>query len=77
MILPPYVFAKGAPHLDTGMAAILGAVELPVVIIVSGLLLGERTGWVQWLGIGLILAGIILSERKSAVKRTDPPAGKL
>lgn len=72
MILPPYLFAKGAPHLDTGMAAILGAVELPVVILVSGLLLGESTGWLQWLGIVLIFAGIVVSERRSAAKGMRP-----
>lgn len=76
MILPPYLFAKGAPHLDTGMAAILGAIELPVVIFVSGLLLEERTGWVQWLGISLIFAGIVVSERKTAVKRIKPATNK-
>ncbi|MBP1156374.1 MULTISPECIES: DMT family transporter [unclassified Paenibacillus] len=74
MILPPYLFAKGAPYLDTGMAAILGAVELPVVVLVSGLLLGESSGWVQWLGIGLIFAGIVVSERRSAAKGIKPGA---
>ncbi|CAG7634777.1 DMT family transporter [Paenibacillus allorhizosphaerae] len=64
MIIPPYLFAKGAPQLDTGIAAILGAVELPVVIVISSLLLGERTGILQWLGILLIFAGIVVSEKK-------------
>ncbi|CAG7639685.1 hypothetical protein PAESOLCIP111_04060 [Paenibacillus solanacearum] len=73
MIIPPYLFAKGAPRLDTGMAAILGAVELPVVIVISGLLLGERTGLLQWLGIALIFAGIVVSERKNAKNAAAKP----
>ncbi|TVY09103.1 EamA family transporter [Paenibacillus cremeus] len=64
MIIPPYLFAKAAPQLETGLAAILGAVELPVVIVISGLLLHEHTGIQQWLGILLIIGGIVVSEAK-------------
>ncbi|WP_088831441.1 EamA family transporter [Paenibacillus tyrfis] len=65
MILPPYLYTKGAPHLSTGVASIIGAIELPVVIVCSSLLLHERTGLLQWLGIGLIFAGIVVSEWRS------------
>lgn len=62
MILPTYLFAKGAPHLDTGLSAILGSVELPVVILCSLWFLGETSGVPQWLGILLILAGMAVAE---------------
>ncbi|MCZ8518681.1 MULTISPECIES: EamA family transporter [Paenibacillus] len=62
MIVPSYMYAKGAPKIDTGLTAILGAVELPVVIVFSALLLHEQTGIREWAGIGLILAGIVFSE---------------
>ncbi len=61
-IIPPYLFAKGAPSLDTGLTAILGSVELPVVMICSTLLLGERMSALQWLGVALIMCGVLLSE---------------
>ncbi|SDC70877.1 Threonine/homoserine efflux transporter RhtA [Paenibacillus sp. UNCCL117] len=64
MILPPYLFAKGAPRLNTGLTAILGSVELPVVMICSAWLLQERAEAAQWLGVVLILAGIGVSEWK-------------
>lgn len=66
MILPPYLLAKGAPFIETGLASVLGAVELPVVIICSALLLQEPQGAMQWGGVLIILLGMIISERKTA-----------
>ncbi len=64
MILPPYLFAKGAPKLNTGLTTILGSVELPVVMLCSVWLLREHAdGW-QWLGVAIILMGIGVSEWK-------------
>ncbi|UQZ86950.1 EamA-like transporter family protein [Paenibacillus konkukensis] len=68
MVLPPFLYAKGAPLIETGLAAVLGSVELPVVIVCSALLLHEATHAVQWIGIVLILLGVLVSERKTAVK---------
>ncbi|MGI6092021.1 MAG: DMT family transporter [Veillonellaceae bacterium] len=61
ILLPFYLFAKGVPHIGTSRAAFLGAVELPVVIIFSVLLLNEPMTAIQLTGIGVILAGIFLS----------------
>lgn len=61
IILPFYFFAKGVPHIGTGRAALLGAVELPVVILCSVLLLNEQLTLIQAAGILIILAGILLS----------------
>ncbi|GAA4858614.1 DMT family transporter [Paenibacillus vulneris] len=66
MILPPFLYAKGAPFIETGLAAVLGSVELPVVIICSALLLHEQTYLLQWIGIAIILLGVFVSERKTA-----------
>jgi drug/metabolite transporter (DMT)-like permease len=67
MILPSYLFAKGAPFVETGLASVLGAVELPVVIVCSALLLQEPQGAGQWMGILVILLGIFVSEKKTAL----------
>lgn len=63
MFLPSYLYAKGTPHIETVLSTILGSVELPVVIIFSAVLLGDRTNMFQWIGIAAILFGIIVSER--------------
>lgn len=68
MILPPFLYAKGAPLIETGLTAILGSVELPVVIICSALLLHEATYVLQWVGIAIIILGIFVSERKIEAK---------
>ncbi|MCR8631467.1 EamA family transporter [Paenibacillus radicis (ex Xue et al. 2023)] len=65
LILPSYFLAKGAPFIETGLASVLGAVELPVVIVCSALLLQERQGPLQWMGIIIIIIGIFVSEKKT------------
>ncbi|MPM89147.1 hypothetical protein SDC9_136255 [bioreactor metagenome] len=64
ILIPFYLFAKGVPHIGTSRAALLGAVELPVVIVFSVLLLNEPLTAIQLAGIAIILAGIILSVLK-------------
>ncbi|MER9313275.1 DMT family transporter [Mesorhizobium australicum] len=63
-ILPPFLFARGVPLTGVGLAAILGAVELPVAIIMARTLLGERFSPIQWLGVGLIVAAIVVGNRR-------------
>lgn len=72
MVLPPFLFAKGAPRLSTGLTTILGSIELPVVLICSALLLGEPVAAEQWIGALLILAGIAVSERRPERVKTSP-----
>lgn len=59
VIIPPYLFAKGIPSIGAGIATILGSLELPVVIITSALILKEPVEITQWLGVLLILLGIV------------------
>ncbi|KIL41649.1 multidrug transporter [Gordoniibacillus kamchatkensis] len=70
-IIPPYLFAKGAPRIGTGAVAMLGSVELPVVIACSGLFLHEKTSLLQWLGIVVILAGVSANELVHRVQKKD------
>lgn len=64
IIIPFYLFAKGTPHIGTGSSAVLGAVELPVVIACSLLFLDEQISLHQATGIAIILFGIWLSSRQ-------------
>jgi drug/metabolite transporter (DMT)-like permease len=46
----------------------LGSIELPVATVAAFLIIGEPILLVQWLGMILILAGILLSEKRSKAK---------
>ena len=60
IILPILLFSIGIPKVGTGMASILSAIELPVAVIVSMLLLHERMTVLQIAGIVVILVGMTL-----------------
>lgn len=59
VVLPPLLFSIGMPHVGPGLGTILTASELPVAVFMSSLVLAEHVGWPQWLGVALILGGII------------------
>ena len=58
-IIPPLLFAYGMPKTGYSLGSILSAVELPVAVSMSYLILGEYvSGW-QWFGLVFILAVIV------------------
>jgi drug/metabolite transporter (DMT)-like permease len=62
----PFIcFNYGIPKVGGGLAALLGALELPAAIIASFFILGEPLSWLQGAGIVLILAGIMAAQQKS------------
>jgi drug/metabolite transporter (DMT)-like permease len=67
-VVPTIAFNVGIPRIGSTLAAMLGAMELPVAIIAAFLLIGEPVLLVQWLGMILIIAGILLSEKRSKAK---------
>ncbi|WDL98432.1 EamA family transporter [Alicyclobacillus sp. ALC3] len=58
--LPVILFTTGFPATGPGLGSILAASELPAAIIMSSIFLNESIGGVQWVGVILILAGIII-----------------
>ncbi|WP_153732839.1 EamA family transporter [Sporosarcina obsidiansis] len=58
IVLPIFLFSIGVPKVGAGMSSILSAMELPVAIMASMLLLGERLTLLQFLGIFLVLFGM-------------------
>lgn len=60
--LSTLMFSKGTPLIGTGMASLLGAIELPTAIIMSQIVLKEQVTWQQYLGIGLIILAISLPQ---------------
>lgn len=64
-VLPPLFYAYGIPRVGLGLSAILSAAELPVAVLMSSVVLQEEVWFIQWLGVALILAAIILSNLHS------------
>lgn len=67
-VIPTVCFTFGVPVIGGGLAALLGAVELPTVVLVAYFLLGEPVNGLQWLGVLIILAGIYFGERETMIK---------
>lgn len=59
-ILPPIFLNKGFPLAGLGLGSIVSSIELPVSVTFAYIVLGEQTFLVQWFGILLILAAIVL-----------------
>lgn len=71
ILLPTVLFNFGIPHIGAGMAAILGAAELPMAVISSYFVLHESVSMLQLVGVIVILLGIVLPEwlRQRGTKR--------
>lgn len=65
---PPLLFSIGMPHIGPGLGTILTASELPVAVIMSSLILAELVSFSQWLGVGIILSGIMVGNIKAEDK---------
>ncbi|SHK44327.1 EamA family transporter [Desulforamulus aeronauticus] len=68
-VIPTFLLAKGVPQVGPGMATILCSSELPVALLGSALLLGERASILQLLGVLLILFGIAIPYVASNIKK--------
>lgn len=68
-ILPIFLLATAVPKVGGGLASILSAMELPVAVIASVIVLHEPITQLQIIGIILILTGIalptVISQRQS------------
>ncbi|MGM0789944.1 MAG: EamA family transporter [Bacillota bacterium] len=62
--LPPLLFSIGMPHIGPGLGTILTASELPVAVTLSALILAEFVNFSQWLGVVIILIGIVAGNLK-------------
>ncbi|MGG4155189.1 EamA family transporter [Peribacillus muralis] len=61
MILPVYLFSISIPKIGLSKSSILSAVELPVAMIISVILLNEMVTLLQIFGVLIIIFGIFLS----------------
>ncbi|WP_028854877.1 EamA family transporter [Psychrilyobacter atlanticus] len=58
-IIPPLFFSIGVPVVGVGLTSILASIELPVATLASVTILHERSSMIQWVGILIILFGIV------------------
>lgn len=72
IILPIYLFSIAVPKVGGALASILSAIELPVAVTVSVIVLHESLTVLQVIGIALVIIGMMLpsmlANRKSPVK---------
>ncbi|MFP5106638.1 EamA family transporter [Neobacillus sp. C211] len=69
--LPPLLFSIGMKHIGPGLGTILTASELPVAVILSSLVLAENVSLSQWLGVALILGGIVAGNVKLPTTKVE------
>jgi len=59
-VVPPLLLNAGFPKTGLGLGSIVSALELPVSVVMACFILHESVNPLQWLGIALILAAIVL-----------------
>lgn len=58
-VLPPLLFSISIPVVGNGLGTILSSSELPTTTILSAIILSERVTLLQWLGMIIIILGIV------------------
>jgi len=56
-------------YLPPSQAAVMLNLEPVISILVAGLLLGEVTGWLQWLGVSIMLGALCFSALRGAKRQ--------
>ncbi len=68
-ILPVVFLYKGINLVGAAKASIVATAELPATLVISYLFLGETMGYIQLLGILLIIASIVILQNESQLER--------
>jgi len=72
IILPIYLFSIAVPKVGGALASILSAIELPVAVTVSVIVLHESLTLLQVVGIILVILGMLLPTMLANRKITAP-----
>nr|WP_255724556.1 DMT family transporter [Shimazuella soli] len=70
IVATTFAYNKGMPQISPGLAGVLVSIELPMVILLSSTILKENVSLIQWMGVGCILIGIILTSVKTNQEKT-------
>ena len=63
-IIPPILMNAGFPSTGLGLGSIVSSLELPVSVLMAFFILNEQVITLQWFGILLILAAIVIMNSK-------------
>lgn len=70
-VIPVFLLVHFGPRTGSALGSILTSTELPVAVGVSALVLGDKIGAAQLVGVGLVLIGIALPHlRRGSVAGT-------
>lgn len=58
-VLPSFLMSEGIRVIGSGNASIIGSIGPVSTIILAYIFLGERLGWLQWIGTALVIAGVL------------------
>lgn len=58
-VLPVYLYGYGVRLVGAGRSAVASSIGPVSTMVLAGSLLGERAGWAQILGLGLVVAGTL------------------
>lgn len=63
-VIPPITLNRGFPITGVGLGSIVSSLELPCAMTFAYILLGEKVLPIQWVGVAIILAAIVLLNYK-------------
>lgn len=72
MFLPALLHAEGVRRIGASLGAVLSTVGPPTTVLLAWLILDERLNVWQWLGMGLIVLGILLLDLARTRGRLKP-----
>jgi drug/metabolite transporter (DMT)-like permease len=73
-VVPVFLVVRFIPRTGSGLGSILSSTELPVAVLSSAVILGDRLGPSQVLGVVLVLAGIALPNLPGGGQAPGPAA---
>lgn len=70
------LFVRALSYIEVSRATLACSVEPAAAATLAWLLLGERTGSLQWLGVALITAEVVVIRLSETVRRNDAGANR-
>lgn len=70
-VIPLFLMSIAIPYTGGRMAGVLATIELPVAVFSAWLILRESIDLWRWIGVFLILAGMVISEASRRPTKTN------
>ncbi len=59
-VIPSFLMAEGIRVIGSSNASIIGSIGPISTIVLAYVFLGERLGWIQWIGTFFVIVGVLL-----------------